>query len=263
MYPQILAATNIIDRKSLVYRLLNQIICRAYRQSHYIFPLSHAMLSELNNQCGDISKARVVPLWHNMKVKKVGLESEINVFERFEISASFIVVYAGNFGSTHPLEDIIEASDFLLDEDIHILLVGGGAKEKLLKRRSIHRVNVTILPFQNEFIFVDLLRSASVAAVCLDSESSTYSVPSKIFNAMAYGKPVLLIASQEAEISKLVTSNNVGIVIEPGNPRKVALSILKFKEDEEFRVRLSDNSLSLSDNFTKKNADLIINDWLS
>ena len=119
------------------------------------------------------------------------------------------------------------------------------------------------LPFQNEFIFVDLLRSASVAAVCLDSESSTYSVPSKIFNAMAYGKPVLLIASQEAEISKLVTSNNVGIVIEPGNPRKVALSILKFKEDEEFRVRLSDNSLSLSDNFTKKNADLIINDWLS
>ena len=263
MYPQILAATNIIDSKSLMYRLLRKISCRAYRRSQCVFTLSHTMLSELNNQCECSCRARVVPLWHNVKEEQVSLEPKTNVFENFGISASFIVIYAGNFGSTHPLEDLVGASDFLLDESIHILLVGGGAKEKLLKKQSIHRANVTILPFQNESSFVDLLRSANVAVVCLDSKSSTYSVPSKTFNAMAYGKPILLIASRDADISRLVNNNDVGIVIEPGNPRKVASSILKFKKDKAFRVRLSSNSSSLSDNFTKKNADLIINDWLS
>jgi len=263
MYPQILASTNILDRKSLMYRMLQKISCRAYNQSQCVFPISHSMLSELNNQCKNSCRAHLVPLWHNVKVQNVSLEPKKNVFERFGISASFIVMYAGNFGSTHPLEDLIKASDFLLDESIHILLVGGGAKEKLLKKQSINRDNVTILPFQNELSFVELLGSARVAVVCLDSKSSAYSVPSKTFNAMAHGKPILLIASRDAEISRLVDDNAAGIVIDPGNPRKVASSILKFKKDEAFRVQSSSNSLSLSDNYTKKNADLIISDWLS
>ena len=128
---------------------------------------------------------------------------------------------------------------------------------------SKDRCNVTVLPFQTVDIFSDMLQRAAVAVVCLDSGSSAYSVPSKSFNAMACGRPILVIAGQNAEISRLVEKNTAGIVVEPGNPKLLASSILNCKYDESLLNQMSDNSYQLSKQFTNKNADLIISKWLN
>ena len=128
MYPQILSATKLIKKDSILYRLLEKVSCRGYRLSQSVFVLSNGMLDELNNQCESVAEAYIVPLWHNM-TKQINIpSSNISIFKRMGINANFVVMYSGNLGNTHPLEDLILSSDYLSDGDIHILMVGEGAK---------------------------------------------------------------------------------------------------------------------------------------
>jgi glycosyltransferase involved in cell wall biosynthesis len=43
-------------------------------------------------------------------------------------------------------------------------------------------------------------------------------VPSKAYNIMATGKPILIIAHEKSEISRCVSEFNLGWVVQPNNP---------------------------------------------
>lgn len=85
---------------------------------------------------------------------------------------------------------------------------------------------------------------ADVALVHLkDSALFKTVIPSKIFEAMGMGLPILL-AAPEGEASKIVLGEDAGMWVPAGDGRVLSEAVMRLAKDRNLRDRLAANSLS-------------------
>ncbi|MCB0330751.1 MAG: glycosyltransferase family 4 protein [Bdellovibrionales bacterium] len=138
------------------------------------------------------------------------------------LEGKFIVGYVGTHGMAHGLDFILHSAKKIETEpgleQVHFLLIGDGAeKQNLLKlHQELNLKNVTMLdPVPKETV-VKYLNLLDVALVNLRKSDTFLTVlPSKIFEAAALGKPILL--GVEGESKRLVESYQAGVCFEPEN----------------------------------------------
>jgi glycosyltransferase involved in cell wall biosynthesis len=154
--------------------------------------------------------------FHNELLKSLGLIHK------------FVVQYSGNMGRTHDIEGIITAARLLSDTpDVHFLLIGAGAQRaKITRAIRDHRLeNVTLLPYQPRSNLPVTLNACSVALVSLKAGMAGVSVPSRIYNIFAAGKPTLGMVPEESELGLLIQQEGIGWTIPPGQPARLAETI--------------------------------------
>ena len=83
----------------------------------------------------------------------------------------------------------------------------------------------------------ELFASADIALVPLKGQIPG-AVPSKLYEAMASGLPVVLVASGEP--ADIVRSARAGIVVEPGDPEGLAGALRHLAQSPEDRRQLGD-----------------------
>jgi len=133
------------------------------------------------------------------------------VRKKFGWKEKFLVTYSGTLGLVRPLETIVEAARGLAQEkDIHFVFVGDGQKKAELEKLTAHyRLdNVSFTGLQPLEYIPFFLRASDVLIECLkDVEVAKMAVPSKVFEYMASGKPIVL-GCPDGEASALL--NNAG-----------------------------------------------------
>jgi colanic acid biosynthesis glycosyl transferase WcaI len=168
-----------------------------------------------------------------------------NAFAReHKLNDRFIVLYAGNLGLSQGLEHVLCAAEQLADQqDMRFVLVGDGAgRDHLVTEAERRRLrNVQFLPFQPRNRLPELLASADASLVILRRGIGTASLPSKIFSAMASGRPVITSVDEESETWNLVKRAQAGLCVTPENPSELVDAILKLKQDKGLRERLGRN----------------------
>ena len=100
---------------------------------------------------------------------------------------------------------------------------------------------IPILPPRKKEAIPQLLASSDIALIPL----KTYipgAVPSKIYEAMASARPLILVA--EGEAATIVNETDAGIVISPGDTIAIAQGIRRLFSDNELRQRLGANGRS-------------------
>jgi colanic acid biosynthesis glycosyl transferase WcaI len=143
-----------------------------------------------------------------------------------------VVGYAGNFGLLHGLPAVIEAADRLRGEDVRFVLVGDGPLGEELRRererRGLHALELrsSVAPEQVGEVLMgcDVLLSPLGPHAALDAV-----IPSKTYDAMAVGRPV--ITSARGEAAALVRDNACGIVVAPEDPDALAEAIRALARD--------------------------------
>ena len=164
------------------------------------------------------------------------LPKENSFREQNGLIGKFVIMYAGNLGLTSCLEDVIHTAVLLrANQDVHFVIVGEGVKKPSLEQLAEEQQleNIQFLPYQSREIFPEMLAAADLSLVTLNQNSSTASLPHKIFNIMASARPILAIAPTESELAQLVNNNDCGVSIPPGNPEQLADEILRIKEDDK------------------------------
>lgn len=115
-----------------------------------------------------------------------------------------ILQYAGNIGRVQGLDKVISK----LTDDVEFHLYGTGAMEEPLKK--IGNPNVFFHgPYfrsqQNE-----VLAACDIAVVTLQDGMYGLGVPSKTYNILASGRPILFLGPKNSEIDLLVREKNIG-----------------------------------------------------
>lgn len=145
------------------------------------------------------------------------------------LKGKFIVQYSGNMGRTHDLEIIIDAAKFLKEEapQVHFLFIGWGAKRKIIEKAlsEDELPNVTLLEYLPRNQLCRSLNACDVAIVSFMPGMCGVSVPSRIYNIMAAGKPVIVIAEDESELASLVREEGIGWVVSPADRNKLIMAI--------------------------------------
>ena len=151
-----------------------------------------------------------------------------------------MALYAGLFGIAQGLDQVLDAAKRLEGEDLRIVLIGDGPERAgLVERAERERAqdNVTILGPRAREEMPELLASADIALVPLRGQIPG-AVPSKLYEAMASGLPVVLVAAGEA--AEIVTAAGTGIVVAPGDADGVAEALRRLARSPEERRRFGE-----------------------
>jgi len=167
------------------------------------------------------------------------------------------ILYSGNFGETHDIETLLEATLVLQGErTIHFLFIGEGSKRSLVEKfiSEHHLTNVTLLPFQREEILPFSLATGDVAVVTLNRGAEGLSVPSKSYYALAAGSALLGVACGDNELTRLIEQNECGLVVEPGNRDGIVQAVKYCPDNPTFLNSCRERSRQLAEKvYSRKN----------
>lgn len=139
--------------------------------------------------------------------------------------ASIIALYAGLHGYAQGLQYVLEAALELRDVDgLTFVLVGDGPqKQQLMDWANSHALtNVRFLDAVSRENMPSLVASADIALIPLRKRIFG-AVPSKLYEAMGVGVPVVLMTGGEAE--QIVNDAQAGIAVTPGDVPSFATAI--------------------------------------
>ena len=151
------------------------------------------------------------------------------------------VVYVGNMGLATGLDVVIDAAVLLhADETVRFVLIGGGADAARLRARAAS-AGLTNVVFTGPLPRADALRALADAAATVVPLVATIadSLPTKLFDAMLVGTPIVLSAAGEAR--RLVERADAGLTVTPGDPAALAAGVRRVLDDEELRARCRAN----------------------
>jgi colanic acid biosynthesis glycosyl transferase WcaI len=226
IYPDVALAVGTL-REGMMARALRRILYTAYRKADLVIVPSKDMRRRVLELGVTRSRAACVPNWTD--VQQLVLRKENNRFRRRHgLDDRFIVMYAGNLGLTQRLEHVLAAARLLCHQkEVVFLLVGDGAMRHRLQKRAqdMGLANVMFLPYQPKKDFAETLGAADIHLVPLDPQLAPCLMPSKLYNALASGSPLVAPAPHTSELARIIQENNAGLVIPPNDPARLAHTI--------------------------------------
>lgn len=166
----------------------------------------------------------------------------------------FVIGYLGTLGMAHALENVLAAAERVEDAPVHFLLLGPGAEREQVERSAAARGlrNVTIAPAQGREAMAACWSVCDAALVHLKNTPvfSTV-VPSKIFEAMAMGLPVLL-AAPEGEASRLVEREGAGVRVAAEDPEALAAAARQWAADADGCARMGQAAWAAAPHYSRE-----------
>ena len=261
LYPQVLVKNNLIGTSSWLYNYWMRLNKKMFDNAKHVYTLSDGMKANLKYISGH-QEIKVVPVWTNTTFFK-DIPTAENVFiKKNQLEGKFIVGYSGNLGKTHPVEKIIEIAEYLKENnDIQFLIIGEGEKKVMLQKIQAKKKlpNLKILDFQETKLFPHVLASMNVGVVTLEVNAKDLSVPSKTFDLMSAGKPIISISDTKSELAAIITEGDIGQNFEESSSiQEMASYILKLRNNINVYKKFCKKSKNKSLNYTSGNSKKLI-----
>ncbi|RZN21832.1 glycosyltransferase family 4 protein [Bradyrhizobium sp. Leo121] len=227
LFPEVLVLSGLLKPGSIVtraMRAMNGLMFRALTTVVIIGRDSEKLLLSYRGMTRD--KIEFIPNWTTIDpaVRPVAAD---NAFRR-GLGGRFVVGLSGNLGFTHDPVIVFEAARRLKDDPgIHFLLSGWGMGfDKLRSMQSEAKLaNITLVDRVADEDLQDFLSAADLWLIPYRKDVAGVSVPSRFYNLLAVGRPVILISEPDAEAALTVTEHDLGRVVTPGMPAQLAEAI--------------------------------------
>jgi colanic acid biosynthesis glycosyl transferase WcaI len=141
----------------------------------------------------------------NQLIKDLGLEGKK------------ILQYSGNIGRTHDIQQILKLAKSLEALPDWVVLFAGFGGRKSLVEAAAKRPgsNIVVIPRQPRERLNELLNAADLFAIAFVPGMLGLSVPSRMYNIMAAGKPILALCDPQSELALVVGENDMGWYVNP------------------------------------------------
>lgn len=255
VYPDGLIQYNLLKENNFIVKRWKKINKRVFQKSNIIFTIGEGMKTLLSSYV-PLEKIKIVPIWtDNSFLQPIPKEKNTFLIKN-NLKETFNIIYSGNLGVTHPLEVLLELAEDLKEEKIKIVIIGEGKKGKLLKalKKEKGLDNVLFLPYQPMDVFPSSLASADIGIVTLGSEASQLSVPSKTFNLMSVGVPILCISGADSELEIIINKFQNGKCFRINEKIEILNFIREVRENQNYRNLLTENSIFASKHYSPTNA---------
>lgn len=258
LWPESIAAVGAM-KEGVAMRLLRRLEASLYRSAERIVTVTDPMRARLIERGVPEDKVGVVPNGADLR-RLLPRLARADLATELRLDGKFVVGYVGNHGFAQGLEVVLKAAALISDRRIHFLFVGEGARREFLMEmaRNLGLQNVTFLRGVPADVAVEYLALSDAIVVPLkDSTLFDSALPSKIFEAAAMEKPLLL--SAKGLSANVVREYNAGIAIEPENPGALAAAVLRLHQDRALRESFRSGCRTLARQY---NRDMLANRML-
>lgn len=191
VFPENTRAANI---RLPMYGLVKRVFDKAYSQADHLIAIGRDMKEVLARKAGKGPKISIIENWADVD----------SIRPKPFPEGRIVLQYAGNIGRVQGLDKVIA----FMTDDVELHIYGTGAMEESLKKLNHPRVffhGPYYRSQQNE-----VLAACDVAVVSLQDGMFGLGVPSKTYNILASGRPVLYLGPSGSEIDLLVREKGIG-----------------------------------------------------
>lgn len=142
---------------------------------------------------------KYMPNGYDDNFEKFGLYKSL--IDKYDLNKKFTVVYIGNVGLAQNLDILVElAKENVNNKQIQFIIFGDGAykKELELKIQKAKLKNIMVVGRVDYSNVYTILSYAKISFISLKNNKMTDSVPTKMFDALGIGCPILLFAKGDA-----------------------------------------------------------------
>lgn len=254
LYPDIAIALGVVSHKHWLAKFWWAINRQVWQQSKGIIVLSPAMKERVVAICPQVAdKVSVIHSWGDSELI-LPITKEKNWFaKQHNLDSIFTVLYSGNMGRCHDTNTILATAQQLQNEEIRFVCIGGGPKRESfiqdVKRLGLK--NFLFLPYQDKSVLPYSLTACDLSLVSVEAGLESLVAPSKLYPALATGRPIAAICPKDSYLRQLITDGQFGVSIDNGDSDSLSKFILNLKSDRQLAEKMGNASRQyLQSNFT-------------
>jgi colanic acid biosynthesis glycosyl transferase WcaI len=214
--PDQIVALGLARPDALSVRAFNRLNRKMLASADDIVVLDRMMAERINRKLPVAEKLTILPPWPAQDPSHV-LPHDQNPFRAQYVGDDRrVMMYSGNHGPSNPLDTILEAAHRLEDDPrLLFMFIGGG-----IGKEEIDRVagrNIVSLPYQPRSELRNSLSAADVHIVTVGDEVPGIVHPSKVYGAMAVGRPILLVGPPENHVADIMAEHDIGWHVRHGD----------------------------------------------
>ncbi len=198
IWPDVAYEMGSFSKNSIYGRVFQHLANSAYKRSSLITTVSQGKVSKLKALLPkkDAEKVRLVP--NGLDLGFLLQDERADLIEKYQLDEGDVCVYVGNLGLAQGLSRLLEIAK--RNDYARFLLFGSGAERDLLREKisSEGLSNVYLCGRVDARGVYTLLKHAKCAYVSLLNSNMKDSVPTKLFEALGCGCPVLLAAAGDS-----------------------------------------------------------------
>lgn len=248
VYPEIACALGLLKPRSPITRLLRRLDTHALRRADAVVALGEDMkrrLLERGFQGLAASRLHVIRDWVDADTIRPVSHATNPFRARHGLENAFVVLYSGNMGWCHDFAAVRETALRLRHHPrVRFCFIGDGAKKAELMdfQRGERLENTLFLPYQDRAALPETLPAADVSLVTLAAGFEGLVVPSKIYGALAAGRPVVFVGDVSSEPARIVREAACGFVTAPDDPSALEKALVQLESDADLQTRMGANA---------------------
>jgi len=213
IYPEILSVAGLIGEKRLLYRFMRWVSHSLTARFDAVITLGAGMTQRLAH-CHPIY---TIPNWSDLQEVRPEPQRGLEFRRQHDLNDKWVILFAGHMGYTHDLNVLRAAAQSMQSsaKPIQFVVIGDGPARPTLSTDP--SPNMTLLPAMPRDRQADFLNAADIALLPMKAGMWGLSVPSRIYNIFAAGKPLLCLTEEASEVAQLIRQHQIGWVLPPGD----------------------------------------------
>jgi glycosyltransferase involved in cell wall biosynthesis len=256
LWPESIKAVGAIQNPRII-RSLEKLELFLYRSADRIVSVTHAFKSALIDRGIDGGKIDVIT--NGVDISRFCARAkDVDLEKKLSLAGKFVVGYIGTHGMAHCLETLLDAASQLQAlpgaQDFHFVFLGDGSRKLALQQYAQQRELRNVL-FLDSVLKDEVPRYWSLLDVSVihlrNTELFTTVIPSKLFECMGMGIPVL--HGVPGESSEIVVREGVGQIFAPENAQSLVAALRGMRSDAHAFAAYRANGLRAAKRYDRKN----------
>lgn len=227
IWPEVALEMGSFSEKSLYCRVFRWITDFMYRHADLITAVTPGKVRLLQKKVGTERQNKVCLISNGYDKRSDQGKLYPEVVEEYHLEERFTCVYIGNVGMAQGLESLLEVARRTKHRDVQFLIFGTGAQKEYLEQKAQEEGLTQVrfcgaLPHEKVF---SVLKSAKISYIPLKNSNMKDSVPTKMYEALGLGCPVLLAA--EGDACDILAETGLGCSVSPEDTDAI---VAKFDE---------------------------------
>jgi glycosyltransferase involved in cell wall biosynthesis len=151
------------------------------------------------------------------------------------------IIYSGTLGYKHNPGLLMALARELPNAQVHVFSEGQVADALAADGKAQGLGNLTVHPWVPFADLPRMLSGADIFVAVIEPEAGIYSVPSKVLTYLGIGRPILASVPLENLAARLISANDAGFVLPPGEEQALVERAKGLAADPALRERQGDN----------------------
>lgn len=227
IFPENLVSIGKLSQKGFLFSLLKKVFDKAYSSANSCISIGNDMSRVIEQKTKGKTSITLITNWADVDEVTPCEKKSTKLFEEYEkeIADKVVFQFAGNLGKAQGLDNVLTAIDKVESDDAKFLFVGAGAKGKDIESFAKLHNNTIYAGFRDRSTQNDFLNCCDIGIVTLADGMYGLGVPSKSYNIMATGKPILYIGEDDSEVAININKYGIGWVVAPNDPEALKSKI--------------------------------------